>query len=88
MYMNEQQGVMGYWEPTFEHDGTTAVGCVFPDSVKYMNVNTKHLLTVATCNTNNTLIYYTGAAWDRAGAFTNSAAWFEYLTKFKEALGK
>ena len=88
MYMNEQQGVMGYWEPTFEHDGTTAVGCVFPDSVKYMNVNTKHLLTVATCNTNNTLIYYTGAAWDRAGVFTSNAAWFDYLTKFKEALGK
>ena len=88
MYLNEQQGVMGYWEPTFEHDGTTAVGCVFPDSVKNMNVNAKHLLTVATCNTNNTLVYYTGAAWDRAGVFTNSVTWFEYLSKFKEALKK
>ena len=88
MYLNEQQGVMGYWEPTFEHDGTTAVGCVFPDSVKNMNVNTKHLLTIATCNSNNTLVYYTGAAWDRTGEFTNSASWFEYLSKFKEALKK
>ena len=88
MYMNEQQGIMGYWEPTFEHDGTTAVGCVFPDSVKYMNLNTKHLLTTTTCGSGNTLVYYTGAAWDRAGEFTNSAAWFDYLTKFKGALGK
>ncbi len=88
MYLNEQQGVMGYWEPTFEHDGTTAVGCVFPDSVQHMTITPKHVLTTTTCGAGNTLVYYTGAAWDRAGFITNSAEWIQYLTKFKEALKK
>lgn len=88
MYLNEQQGVMGYWEPTFEHDGTTAVGCVFPDSVQHMTITPKHVLTTTTCGAGNTLVYYTGAAWDRAGIITNSAAWIQYLTKFKEGLKK
>lgn len=88
MYLNEQQGVMGYWEPTFEHDGTTAVGCVFPDSVQHMTITPKHVLTTTTCGAGNTLVYYTGAAWDRAGIINNSAEWIQYLTKFKEELKK
>jgi hypothetical protein len=82
----EQKGVMGYWEPAHGKDGITGVGCILPDSVKEMKMDKKHLLSIAEVKPNQIYIYYTGAAWNKAGKITNENQWFQYLDNFAEKL--
>jgi hypothetical protein len=79
MLLNEQLGILGYWEPQHGADGTTAVGCIIPVPVKNMQVSKNQLLAFATAKKNEPFVYYTGAAWDKAGNITNAEKWFQYL---------
>lgn len=82
----EQKGVMAYWEPAHGKDGITGVGCILPDSVKEMKMDKKHLLSIAEVKPNQIYIYYTGAAWNKAGQITNENEWFKYLDNFAEKI--
>jgi len=84
--LNEREGIMGYWEPQHGKDGILGTGCVFPKDVGSMKVNDTHLLTITDVNSKKPLVYYTGAAWNKAGKITTSGEWFEYLKQFKEKL--
>ncbi|GIQ57129.1 DUF4861 domain-containing protein [Flavobacterium collinsii] len=84
--LNEQQGVMGYWEPTFDKEGTTGVGSILTTPANAMWVNKEQLLTQTTVRNNEPLVYYTGAAWDKAGKITSAKQWFNYLDHFNEEL--
>ncbi|PXY42433.1 DUF4861 domain-containing protein [Flavobacterium cheongpyeongense] len=79
--LNEQQGIMAYWEPTFGKNGTTAVGSILTTPTN-MWADKVQLLAKTTVNNNEPIIYYTGAAWDKAGKFTDAKKWFEYLENF------
>ncbi|OQY97007.1 MAG: DUF4861 domain-containing protein [Sphingobacteriales bacterium UTBCD1] len=85
-FFDERNGVMGYWEPKNTQDGTTGVGCVFLRAVQQMMMKKGHLLTESLVKPGQALIYYTGAAWDRAGEITSSEQWFGYLQSFKKKL--
>ncbi|MGQ7947311.1 DUF4861 family protein [Flavobacterium sp. WC2509] len=80
--LNEQQGIIGYWEPTFDKDGTTAVGSIVTNPVSTMWVNKDQILAKTTVKNNEPIVYYSGAAWDKAGKITNSKQWFDYLNHF------
>lgn len=80
--LNEQKGIMGYWEPTFGEDGTTGVGSILTTSVKNMFVTHSQILAKTTVTNNEPIIYYTGAAWDKAGKITQAKQWFEYMDNF------
>ncbi|UWY26981.1 DUF4861 domain-containing protein [Flavobacterium sp. TR2] len=84
--LNEQQGIMGYWEPTFEKDGTTAVGSILTTPADAMWANKEQLLSKTSVKNNESIVYYTGAAWDKAGKITSSQQWFDYLNHFNEEL--
>ncbi len=84
--LNEQQGIMGYWEPTFEKDGTTAVGSILTTPVTNMWVDKQQLLAKTIVKSNEPIVYYTGAAWDKAGKITNSKEWFDYLNNFNQQI--
>lgn len=84
--LNEQQGVMGYWEPTFDKEGTTGVGSILTTPATAMWVTKEQLLTKTAVKNNEPLVYYTGAAWDRAGKITTAKQWFNYLDQFNEEL--
>ncbi len=86
IWLNENNGIMGYWEPTHKLNGTTGVGCLFLQPVQLMMSNKEHLLTVLDTKTNLPLIYYSGAVWDKAGTISSSEKWFEYLTFYKQKL--
>lgn len=77
--LNEQQGIMGYWEPTFEKDGTTGVGSILTTPVTNMWVDSTQILAKTTVQNNESIVYYTGAAWDKAAKITNAKEWFDYL---------
>ncbi|MEO5985178.1 MAG: DUF4861 family protein, partial [Ferruginibacter sp.] len=86
LWLDESNGIMGYWEPVHGKDGVTGVGCIFVDAVKQMMVSKSHLLTITNTKTALPMLYYSGAAWDRAGIITSSQKWFEYLKSFKDRL--
>lgn len=84
--LNEQQGIVGYWEPTFEKDGTTGVGSILTTPVSTMWVNKEQILAKTTLKNNEPIVYYSGAAWDKAGKITNSKQWFDYLNNFQQQI--
>ena len=51
-----------------------------------MSVDAVQLLAKTTVQNNKPIVYYTGAAWDKAGKITNSKEWFDYLNNFNEQI--
>ncbi|WP_281632423.1 DUF4861 family protein [Flavobacterium luteolum] len=84
--LNEQQGIMSYWEPTFEKEGTTAVGTILSTPAQKMWVDKEQLLALTSVKNNEPIVYYSGAAWDKAGQITNSKQWQDYLDRFNQEL--
>lgn len=84
--LNEQQGIMGYWEPTFGQDGTTGVGSILTTPVKNMSVDKTQIVAKTTVVNNEPIVYYTGAAWDKEGKITDAKQWFTYLDNFYQQL--
>lgn len=89
--LNEQEGIMGYWEPTHPEDGTTGIGVVLVNSKNEMLVSKTakdytQLLAKIEVKNNEPVVYYAGAAWDRAGKIKNAAQWFAYLNTFAQDL--
>lgn len=83
--LNEQQGIMGYWEPT-EKEGTTGVGSILTTPVSAMWVNKEQILAKTVVKSNEPIVYYSGAAWDKARQITNSKQWLDYLNHFYQEL--
>lgn len=77
---------MAYWEPIHGNDGTTGVGCLFMGPVQRMKTNKEHLLTVILAKQEEPVLYYSGAAWDKAGIITTSEKWFDYLQSYQQKL--
>lgn len=86
--LDEQQGVLGYWEPPYGTDGTMGVGCIFPAATgqPHMTADTVHLLNKATVTNQQPFVYYFGAAWSKAGKFRDATQWFAYLERFAQQL--
>jgi len=66
--------------------GTTGVGVVSLDSAKSMSVGNHQALLQRELNGNKKIVYYAGAAWDKAGKIKNAQEWFSYLQNFKDQL--
>ncbi|MEZ4905251.1 MAG: DUF4861 family protein [Spirosomataceae bacterium] len=88
MLLDEQQGLMGYWEPEIAKDGITGVGTILLTPALKMNLTNEQLLMHTISNDQQKLVYYTGAAWNKAGVYTNAADWFAYLQRFKEKISQ
>jgi hypothetical protein len=86
LLLDEKQGVMGYWEPEMGDYGITGVGCVFVTNPTQMKLTNQQLLTISPSVKNKPFIYYTGAAWNKAGVYTSADQWFSYLHQFKNHL--
>ncbi|SMC87126.1 DUF4861 family protein [Pedobacter nyackensis] len=84
--MDEQQGIVGYWEPQHGADGTTGVGTIVLGENLSMGTDVKHLLTRASATNNKPFVYYNGSAWSKANEITNAQSWFNYLSNFKNQL--
>ena len=87
-WFDENNGIMGYWEPADSSFGTTGVGCVFTQPVQQMMMSKEHLLTITSAKQNEAFVYYNGAAWDKAGLITSSKNWFNYLDTFKQRINQ
>lgn len=86
MSLNEQQGIIAYWEPTHGLDGTTAVGSILTTQVNNMIVGSTQMLAKTAVKNNEPVLYYSGAVWDKAGKITNAKQWFNYLDVFYQQI--
>ncbi|MEI6948634.1 DUF4861 family protein [Paraflavisolibacter sp. H34] len=86
LLLNEQEGILAYWEPRHGADGTTGVACVLTTPVTAMLVNKEHALAQTFTRNQQNLVYYQGAAWDKAGQIASAPQWFHYLANFKNNL--
>lgn len=84
--LDEQQGIMAYWEPQHAEDGITGVATISSDPKLLMKVSDEQLLTKTIAKSGVPVVYYNGAAWNKANEITTAAAWFNYLNNFKQAL--
>jgi hypothetical protein len=84
--LNEKQGTMAYWEPTHAEHGTTGIGVILTTPMSNALVTEKQILAKSMVKNNEPIIYYTGAAWDKAGKITNSQQWNRYLENFQKQL--
>ena len=83
---NANAGMLGYWEPQHGDDGITGVGAIFVKSPVEITQKSKQFLGIATVKSNQPIVYYTGAAWNKAGEITNGKQWFDYLEDFNAKL--
>ncbi len=83
---DEQNGCMGYWEPKDAKNGTTGVGCIFAGSLQNVLIEKGQLLSVTQALPGKAVIYYRGAAWDKAGAVTSAKDWFDYLKQYRQKI--
>ncbi|UPK69165.1 DUF4861 family protein [Chitinophaga filiformis] len=84
--LDEKTGIAGYWEPEHGADGITGLGLVLPVHQGQMELTAQHLLAHAKASAKQPFVYYFGAAWNKAGHYTNAAQWFAYLQAFAEKL--
>ena len=84
MHVDEQQGMMTYWEPTDAKWGTTAVGVVSPVPGK-LRVTPLQMLLQTRIAANKPFTYHMGAAWDREGVIRNAAAWEAWVAGYQQA---
>jgi len=86
MLLDEQQGIMAYWEPRHGEDGTTGVGSILLTKVSKMGITQVQILSHTICRNEEPVVYYTGAVWDKAKEISSSNGWFDYLYFFKNRL--
>lgn len=86
VHLDEQKGIMSYWEPQSGSDGITGIACVFPQPVEGMRMDEQHLLTLVKVYNKKPLVYYNGAAWNKAGKIRSSSDWIKYLSEFRKKL--
>lgn len=88
IWLDERNGIIGYWEPQHGADGITGTGAILLKPVQKMKVNNEHLLAFLTAGKEESVVYYTGAAWNKAGLITNAQNWFSYLQQFQQQLNQ
>jgi unsaturated rhamnogalacturonyl hydrolase len=86
LLLDEKQGIMGYWEPAHEQDGTIGTGCVFTTAMPQLLLDRVHLLAPGIADSQQPFVYYTGASWSKGGRIANAQQWFEYLENFATGL--
>ena len=85
VYMNQQEGILGYWEPQHGDDGTTGVATLINNIADNMWIGKENFLTLIKTK-NQQITYYAGAVWNKAGRITTAQQWFKYLDDFQKQL--
>lgn len=85
VYLNQQEGILGYWEPEHGKDGITGVATLINNVADDMWVGKENFLTL-TKTKNQQITYYAGAVWNKANFITTAQQWFKYLDNFQNQL--
>jgi hypothetical protein len=86
MMLDELNGTMAYWEPLHGADGITGVGSFLLQSAEGFRLTSTQLLMQTSTPSAKPIVYYTGAAWNKAGVFKDASAWFSHVLLAKSKL--
>lgn len=71
-----QNQSLAYWEPDVQGHGHTATALIVPkEKIAFLDGDKKQFLLRTAIKNSKPLVYYNGAAWDRAGKITTAAQW-------------
>ena len=84
---NAEQGTLTSWEPMEKKMGMLGVAAIVDPKAFQKQTDDKdnNLLLVKT-DSNGTISYWAGFAWDRAGKIADQAAWKKYVSEFAQGL--
>ncbi len=85
-WMDEQKGVMVYWEPTHPQHGTTGVAIIDVTGNKPMHIKNMQMLMRINMVNGKPYTYYAGACWDNQGDILNAEEWKQWVIGFYDAL--
>ncbi len=90
VYMNEDAGILAYWEPENKTFGHTGLGIVMPNS-SIMRTMDEHFVALATAKSGEPFTYYSGACWSKStksfrksNTPRNNSEWIAYLKRQME----
>jgi hypothetical protein len=84
--LDPANGIIGYWEPEHGADGILGIGTIMINPLVKQSETNIHLLQGTTAKNGVPVIFYSGAAWNKAGTITNAQQWFDYLQTFKSTI--
>lgn len=82
---DEQSAVFSYWEPAYK-DNKTGTGLIMPRKPAAFILDKNQFLFKMEVLSSETLSYYSGAAFNKAGKIQDAASWRNYLRQRKEQL--
>jgi hypothetical protein len=86
IYFDEERKIMGYWEPPYKNEGKMGIGCILVGGMQDFKIQNGHLLSLITAKNHQPIVYYAGAAWNKAKQITTPEEWFHYLTNFADKI--
>jgi hypothetical protein len=82
-----QRGWLAVWEKMEKNAGMQGVAIVAdPQSVEKLTEDNLNHLLLAKCRPDNSISYWAGFAWDKAGQITTAEAWKKYVNEFASGL--
>jgi hypothetical protein len=83
----EFSGALVVWEKVAKNGGMQGIAVIAPSKAPVVETSDKlnHLLLVK-CGSDNTVSYWAGFAWDKAGQITSAGAWKKYVDEFAQGL--
>lgn len=85
--INEKtHGFAAYWEPADAENGTLGIAVLHAEPLSEVFQSEGQLLSRFSIQDADTLAYYTGAAWDKAGEIKTDTQWKKYLENFRLGL--
>lgn len=86
---DESDRTLWYWEPDMNKSGHTGVAVVVPRTkVQFIPNDAKQFLLKTVIKNRSPFVYYSGAAWNRAGKITSAHQWEDYVEHFAESIKK
>lgn len=86
---NSFDAFLAYWEPAIQDNGNTGTAVILSQSsLQFITDNPKQFLVKTHIGNNKPLVYYAGAAWNKAGKIRSSDEWYAYIENYVESLKK
>jgi hypothetical protein len=85
-WMDEQKGILLYWEPKHPSHGTTGVAIVDVIGNKTILIKNGQMLMRSNLLNNKPYTYYAGACWDKQGDIVNAEDWKGWISGFYDEL--
>lgn len=86
---DQSDRTLAYWEPDVQNSGRTGTALVLPKSkIQFIPNEPTQFLIKTTIKNGKPLVYYTGAAWNKAGKITSADDWEDFVEDYAESLRK